>query len=129
MHSTKFVLILSGVNDDCADCREIQCLRDDEHDVSDHARVGQEEQGSQKPTSINPDAYSGRAVFLDQVSNLGNVSRRDYTSSYEPQDGKRFAIQIALNLRESLCESGEDEEGSKELLCDGPTESKFDSFA
>ena len=67
MHYAKFVLIPSWINEDRADCDQIQNLRDDEHDVSDYARIGQEKQGSQKPKAIGPDAYSGRAVFFDQV--------------------------------------------------------------
>ena len=86
MHQTESVLIPLSINDDCADCGQIQNLRDDEHDVSDHARIGQEEQGCKKPKAIGPDAYSGRAVFLYQVSNLGNINRGNYTSPDKPQD-------------------------------------------
>jgi len=82
----QFILIPFSVNDDCANCGQIQNLRDDEHDVSDHARIGQKEQGCQEPKAIGPDAYSSRAVFLYQVSNLGNVSCRNYTSTHKPQD-------------------------------------------
>ncbi len=35
MHYAQFVLIPFSVNDDCADCDQIQNLRDDDHDVSD----------------------------------------------------------------------------------------------
>jgi hypothetical protein len=75
VHYAQFVLIPFSINDDCADCDQIQNLRDDEHDVSDHARIGQEEQRCQEPKAVRRDAYSGRAMFLYQVSNLGNVSR------------------------------------------------------
>jgi hypothetical protein len=67
VHCAKYVLIPSGVNDDCADCRQIQNLRDDEQNVSDHARMGKEEQGSPEPKTISPDAHSGRAMFLAQM--------------------------------------------------------------
>jgi hypothetical protein len=86
VHYAKFALVPSCVNDDCADCGQIQNPRDDEHDVSDHARIGQEEQGSQEPKAIGPDAYSGRAVFFYQMANLGNVSCGNYTSSDKSQD-------------------------------------------
>jgi len=98
MYQTEFVRIPSSVNDDCEDCGQVQNLRDDEHNVSDHARIGQEQQGGQKPEVRSEMITVGDAVRSCRRAKTYRKSRRRPACSPGREQGQSWRITFSREL-------------------------------